>query len=104
MILKRKINLIRNNMKIFTGKVKSVKMQKTAVVVVNRVIKHPIYKKRIRRAKSYLVHDEFGVKVGQNVKFVASRPYSKLKKWKIIEIIGLGKNKKKAVGKKGAKK
>ena len=74
-------------MKIFTGKVKSTKMQKTAVVVVERVVQHPVYKKRMRKLKKYLVHDEFGVKAGQLVRFVASRPYSKLKKWKVIEVI-----------------
>ena len=74
-------------MKVFTGKVKSTKMQKTAVVVVERIVQHPVYKKRMKKFKKYLVHDEFGTKVGQLVKFVASRPYSKLKKWKVIEIV-----------------
>ena len=84
-------------MKVFTGKVKSVKMKKTAVVAVERVVPHPVYKKRMKKVKKYLVHDSFGVKLGQTVKFVASKPYSKLKKWKIIEIVEEKK-------KKGAKK
>ena len=74
-------------MKIFTGTVISTKMAKTATVVVERVTVHPIYKKRIKRNKKYHVHDELGVNVGEKVKFVASRPYSKLKKWKIIEVV-----------------
>lgn len=73
-------------MKIITGKVVSTKMQKTATVLVERMVIHPLYKKRYKRSKTYQVHDEFGVKVGQKVNFVASKPYSKTKKWKIIEI------------------
>lgn len=71
-------------MKILTGKVVSKKMAKTATVEVTRVVVHPLYKKRFKREKRYHVHDEIGVSVGQTVKFVACRPISKLKKWKII--------------------
>ena len=74
-------------MKALTGKVKSVKMAKTAVVRVERVVIHPLYKKRYKRDKEYHVHDEIGVKVGQIVKFVASKPFSKTKKWKIIGLV-----------------
>ena len=74
-------------MKIFQGQVISTKMEKTATVAVGRVVAHPLYKKRYKRVKKYHVHDELGAKVGQTVKFVASRPYSKLKKWKVIEIV-----------------
>ena len=75
-------------MKIFIGKVISTKMPKTAKVLVERTVIHPIYKKRYKRAKKYQVQDEIGVKQGQRVKFVASRPFSKTKKWKIVEIVG----------------
>jgi len=72
-------------MKIFTGKVISKKMQDTATVAVTRVVIHPVYKKRVRRVKKYHVHDSgTGVEVGQVVKFTASKPYSKTKKWKIL--------------------
>jgi small subunit ribosomal protein S17 len=74
-------------MKIFTGKVISTKMKKTATVAVGRVVKHPVYKKRFRRIKKYHVHDEIGVSDGQEVMFVACKPYSKLKRWKIIRIV-----------------
>jgi len=74
-------------MKIFVGKVLATKMGKTATVAVERVIIHPLYKKRFKRDTKYLVHDEFGVSAGQVVKFVASKPYSKMKKWKIIEVV-----------------
>jgi small subunit ribosomal protein S17 len=74
-------------MKIFTGRVISTKMAKTATVAVERVIIHPLYKKRTRRDTKYHVHDEIGVKVGDMVKFGDSRPYSKAKKWKIIGVV-----------------
>lgn len=86
-------------MKIFKGKVISKKMEKTATVVVETVVAHRIYKKRLRRIKKYHVHDEIGVKVGDVVHFVASKPYSKLKKWKIIKVVD-GKKKKKKERKK----
>lgn len=73
-------------MKVFVGKVVSTKMPKTATVAVERMVVHPIYKKRFKRIRKYHVHDENSIaKVGDKVKFVASRPYSKLKKWVILE-------------------
>jgi small subunit ribosomal protein S17 len=72
-------------MKIFTGKVISNKTAKTAVISVERTVIHPLYLKRYKRSKKYHVHDEVGVKVGDTVKFVASRPYSKSKKWRIVK-------------------
>lgn len=78
-------------MKVFTGKVVSIKMEKTATVAVERVVVHPKYKKRFRRTRKYHVHDELGAKIGDEVKFTASKPYSKLKKWKIIKVTRDGK-------------
>lgn len=72
-------------MKIFRGKVISTKMAKTATVEVTHIVVHPVYKKRQRRVRKYQVHDEIGVKEGDTVKFVASKPYSKTKKWKILD-------------------
>ncbi|KKU09332.1 MAG: 30S ribosomal protein S17 [Candidatus Woesebacteria bacterium GW2011_GWB1_45_5] len=74
-------------MKIFTGKVIGTKTAKTATVAVERVVIHPLYKKRFKRDRKYQVHDETGVAVGDTVKFVATRPYSKMKKWKITEVV-----------------
>ena len=74
-------------MKIFTGIVISKKMQKTATVSVERVGINRLYKKRIKSTKKYHVHDELGSNVGQTVRFSASRPYSKTKRWKIIEVV-----------------
>ena len=89
-------------MKIFTGKVISTKMTRTATVSVERVVVHPMYKKRFKRTKKYHVHDEIGVKTGDRVSFVACKPVSKLKRWKIIEVIDK-KVVKKPVSKKGKK-
>lgn len=75
-------------MKVFTGKVIHTKMQKTAAVEVVRMMAHPVYGKQVKRTRKYLVHDELGVKPGDTVYFVASRPISKLKRWKITEVVG----------------
>lgn len=74
-------------MKIFTGRVTGKKMAKTATVAVERVVIHPMYKKRFRRDTKYQVHDDIGVNLNDVVKFTASKPYSKTKKWKILEIV-----------------
>lgn len=74
-------------MKIFRGKVISAKMPKTVTVTVERFVVHPLYKKRLKRIKKYQVHDEFNAQEGDNVLFVNSKAYSKLKKWKIVKII-----------------
>ena len=74
-------------MKIFVGEVIGTKMAKTAKVVVTHIVIHPVYKKRQKKTRKYQVHDELGTKVGDKVRFVATKPYSKLKRWKITEII-----------------
>src|SRR3989344_5202593 len=80
-------------MKIFTGVVTSKKMMDTATVVIERVVVHPLYKKKVKRTRKLHVHDELGSQVGQKVKFVASKPYSKTKRWKLIEIVNSAKGK-----------
>lgn len=74
-------------MKIFIGQVVSDKMEKTIVVKVDVLWQHPLYKKRVKRSKKYLVHDELGVKVGQKVKIGEVRPISRRKRWKVLEAI-----------------
>lgn len=74
-------------MKKLDGVVTSIKMKKTATVLVERRRVHPIYKKRVKVTKKFHVHDEIGVKLGDRVRIQASRPISKTKKWSIIEII-----------------
>lgn len=73
-------------MKIFTGKVVSTKMKNTATVLVDSTFMHRLYGKRFRTTKKYHVHDEYGSQIGDSVNFVASKPFSKIKKWKIIKI------------------
>ena len=70
------------------GKVVSDKMEKTVVVVVERVFAHPIYKKRVRVTKRYKAHDEVGAKVGDEVMIEETRPLSKDKRWRVAEIVG----------------
>jgi small subunit ribosomal protein S17 len=72
--------------KIFTGKVIARKMDKTATVEVTRIVVHPLYQKRFKVSRKFLVHDETDVKVGETVKFAASKPFSKLVKWQTVKI------------------
>lgn len=70
------------------GTVVSDKMQKTRVVEVARVYRHKKYKKTVRETKKYYVHDENNIsKIGDKVKIEFSRPISKLKRWKLVEIV-----------------
>lgn len=78
--------LARISMRALIGKVVSTKTQ-TAVVRVERFFIHPLYERRIKRARKYHVYDELGVKEGDEVKFVQTRPLSKTKKWKVVEIL-----------------
>jgi small subunit ribosomal protein S17 len=71
------------------GRVVSVKMQKTAVVLVETPKIHPLYNKRFLRTKKYLVDDPIGVKLGQIVNFEKIRPISKMKHWQIKKVLGL---------------
>jgi small subunit ribosomal protein S17 len=80
-------------MKIFIGKVISTKIPKTATVAVERTVTHPMYHKRFKRVKKYHVHDELGVAEGDMVRFAASKPVSKLKKWTITEKVVTKKGK-----------
>ena len=71
-----------------TGVVTSAKMQKTIVVKVTRTVQHPVYQRVVRKAKKYYAHDETGeARVGDTVRIVASRPLSKLKRWRLSEVL-----------------
>jgi small subunit ribosomal protein S17 len=73
-----------------TGVVIGNKMRKTVTVLVERPVRHPFYKKIIKRRKKFLVHDEYEkCKVGDVVKIIETRPLSKRKKWRVLEIVGL---------------
>jgi small subunit ribosomal protein S17 len=66
------------------------KMKKTVTVLVERQVRHPLYKKIIKRRKKFLVHDEYEkCKIGDVVKIVETRPLSKKKRWRVKEIVGL---------------
>ena len=69
-----------------TGKVVSNKMEKTATVSVERLVKHPRYHKYIKRQKTYMVHDEANsAQPGDLVVIEESRPLSRRKRWVIVE-------------------
>ncbi len=78
----------RGNRKIRSGVVVSDKMDKTVVVRVERLFKHPVYKKYIRRHKKFMAHDELNqCQIGDKVQIVESRPYSKNKCWRVQSVI-----------------
>ncbi len=78
----------RGQRKVRIGVVTSDKMDKTRVVVVETLVKHPKYKKYIKRRKKFYVHDENNAsKVGDLVKIMETRPLSKLKRWRLVEIV-----------------
>ncbi|OPX35767.1 30S ribosomal protein S17 [candidate division KSB1 bacterium 4484_188] len=70
------------------GVVVSDKMDKTAVVSVERLVKHPTYKKYIKRTSKFKAHDEKNeCHVGDLVKIMETRPLSRTKRWRIVEVI-----------------
>ena len=78
----------RNMRKVKVGKVVSDKMDKTMVVAVEDSVKHPLYKKIVKRTKKLKVHDEKNeCKIGDRVEIMETRPLSKDKRWRLVEII-----------------
>jgi small subunit ribosomal protein S17 len=70
------------------GPVVSTKMQKTIVVQVSRRVPHPLYKRIVTKHKKFYAHDEEGTAhVGDIVRIVECRPLSKLKRWKLEEVV-----------------
>ena len=77
--------------KISTGKVISDKMNKTVVVAVTRLTQHPLYKKTIKDVSKFKAHDEKDeCKKGDTVSIIETRPISKDKRWKILEVVRRG--------------
>jgi small subunit ribosomal protein S17 len=75
------------------GNVISNKMNKTVVVAVERSMIHPIYKKVLRRVTKLKAHDEGNVcKVGDRVKLIETRPISKDKNWRVVQIMQKGQS------------
>ncbi|HUJ83071.1 MAG TPA: 30S ribosomal protein S17 [Candidatus Acidoferrales bacterium] len=70
------------------GVVTSARMQKTIVVKVTRTTQHPLYRRVMRSGKKYYAHDETGeARVGDTVRIVSTRPLSKLKRWRLKEVL-----------------
>jgi len=75
----------------WVGRVLSNKMNKTVVVAVERSVIHPVYRKVLRRVTKMKAHDEQNVcQIGDRVRLVETRPISKDKHWRVVEIIGSG--------------
>ena len=74
--------------KVYLGKVKSDKMDKTITVIVERLVRHPVYEKFIRRQTRMHAHDEKNeARIGDTVEIVATRPLSKIKRFRLKQII-----------------
>ena len=71
------------------GRVVSTKMAKTVVVAVDYLRPHPLYRKTVRRTNKFYAHDEDGqCELGDTVRIEETRPISKLKRWRVVEVVG----------------
>ena len=78
----------RNLRKEKTGKVTSNKMQKSITIAINRKVKHPIYGKFMNKTTKLMAHDEKNeASIGDTVRIAETRPLSKSKRWRLVEII-----------------
>ena len=78
----------RNERKTRIGKVVSDKMDKTVVVAVERLVQHPIYKKAVKKTVKFKAHDENNEShIGDTVEIMETRPLSKDKRWRVVEIL-----------------
>ena len=78
----------RNGRKVRTGIVVSDKADKTVTVMVERRLRHPLYGKGVKRSKRYHAHDENNdYKVGDEVRIMETRPISKTKRWRVVELV-----------------
>jgi small subunit ribosomal protein S17 len=78
----------RTSRKTRVGQVVSDKMEKTVVVSIERRVEHPVYGKMVRRTKKLKAHDEQNeAKTGDTVRIMETRPLSKDKRWRVVEII-----------------
>jgi small subunit ribosomal protein S17 len=90
----RRIFVERAKRKTREGVVISNKMQKTVVVKIERKFRHPLYDKVIKRSKKYKAHDEESAcKIGDRVLIMETRPISRDKRFRVVEILGQGKKK-----------
>jgi small subunit ribosomal protein S17 len=87
-VAKSETSDVRRARKTRIGKVVSDKMEKTVVVSIERRVQHPVYGKMIRRTKKLKAHDEENsAKTGDTVRIMETRPLSKDKRWRLVEII-----------------
>lgn len=78
----------RGKRKVLTGTVVSDKMDKTAVVSIERLVKHATYGKYVRRRNKFKVHDEKNeCKIGDVIRFMETRPLSKDKRWRLVDFV-----------------
>lgn len=78
----------RNERKTKIGKVVSDKMDKTVVVAVERLVQHPLYKKAVKETVKFKAHDENNdAHIGDTVEMMETRPLSKDKRWRVIEVL-----------------
>jgi len=79
---------MRKTRKVREGVVVSNKMQKTVTVLVERTVRHPVFSKVVTRSKKFYAHNEDStIQVGQKVRIVETRPLSKLKRWRVLEVV-----------------
>ena len=76
-----------NNRRRLIGRVVSDKMEKTVVVRLSRRFAHPLYGKQVVRTKRVHAHDEHGAGEGDVVRIMETRPLSKTKRWRVVEIV-----------------
>lgn len=77
--------------KVYTGEVVSDRMNKTVVVAVSRLTQHPMYKKTVKKITRFKAHDEENTcKLGDTVSIIESKPLSKDKRWKVMEVVKRG--------------
>jgi small subunit ribosomal protein S17 len=69
------------------GIVASDKMEKTVVVRVDRLIKHPKYRRYVRRTSKFMAHNEMDAAIGDKVRIIETRPLSARKRWRVVEIV-----------------
>ena len=78
----------RNDRKTKIGKVVSDKMDKTVVIAVERLVQHPLYKKAVKQTVKFKAHDENNdAHIGDTVEMMETRPLSKDKRWRVIEVL-----------------
>ena len=81
------MEIIRGYRKTRTGIVTSDKMDKTVTVAIKTKVRHPLYGKMVNRTRKFKAHDEDACGVGDTVKIMETRPISKDKRWRVVEII-----------------